>query len=346
MLVAGLLRIKKFNFQGFSMSQAPQNLPKRTRVLVKDILFQEKYRLTHTQVDIMAYIINALNWATPVGAFFPLTNKKFHEDLPQISEKTLEEALRVLKSLELIEVQMITVKEWGNARVRGISVLPKGLEYNSSYYKTDEQKIIDALKEQIFAQKLEIRELKEQDKESETIEREEKILEEALLSKEESNKYDDLTFTELIDTVTKEFAKTSEPICNGLKGWKKETTFYINSYNKLSIVTPLGEAIQVKNPVKINEFWKYLYNNKDKIGETIDFTKELTIEELKKRYIGMDIVIDNMKLQVYNIEEVINGVKIYVQDRKTLKVATISQNGEDKIFTFKECEDALFELRE
>ena len=42
------------------MSKAPQNLPKRTRVLVKDILFQEKYRLTHTQMDIMSYIINAL----------------------------------------------------------------------------------------------------------------------------------------------------------------------------------------------------------------------------------------------------------------------------------------------
>lgn len=41
------------------MSQAPQNLPTRTRILVKDILFQEKYRLTHTQIDVMAYIINA-----------------------------------------------------------------------------------------------------------------------------------------------------------------------------------------------------------------------------------------------------------------------------------------------
>jgi len=48
MLGSGLLKIKKFNFQGFIMSITPQNLPKRTRVLVKDILFQEKYSLTHT----------------------------------------------------------------------------------------------------------------------------------------------------------------------------------------------------------------------------------------------------------------------------------------------------------
>jgi len=69
--------------------------------LVKDILFQEKYRLTHTQVDIMAYIINALMWTTKVGAFFPITNKKFQQDLPQVSEKTLEESLRVLKAMGL-----------------------------------------------------------------------------------------------------------------------------------------------------------------------------------------------------------------------------------------------------
>ena len=97
------------------MSQKPQNLPKRTRVLVKDILFQEKYRLTHTQVDIMAYIINALAWSTKVGAFFPVTNKKFHQDLPQISEKTLEESRRVLTAMELIEVQMISVLKWNIA---------------------------------------------------------------------------------------------------------------------------------------------------------------------------------------------------------------------------------------
>jgi len=117
------------------MSLTPQNLPKRTRILIKDVLFQEKYRLSHTQLDVMAYIVNALTWATKIGAFFPISNKKFQQDLPQVSEKTLEESLRVLKAMELIEVQMITIPKWNNARVRGISILPKGLEYNSIYFK-------------------------------------------------------------------------------------------------------------------------------------------------------------------------------------------------------------------
>jgi hypothetical protein len=59
------------------MSQTPQNLPKRTRTLVKDILFQEKYRLTHTQVDIMAYITNALTWQLKLGLFSLLAPKSF-----------------------------------------------------------------------------------------------------------------------------------------------------------------------------------------------------------------------------------------------------------------------------
>jgi len=321
------------------MSQAPQNLPKRTRVLVKDILFQEKYRLTHTQVDIMAYIINAMTWTLKVGSFFPVTNKKFHEDLPQVGEKTLEEALRVLKAMELIEVQMITVPSWGNARVRGISVLPKGLEYNSSYYKVDEKKIIKNLKE-------EIRELKEQMKSLKAIEsKEEQILEEAL-DRDSSSKYYDLGFTELIRTVSKEFGETAEPICNGVKGWHKETKFYINSYNKLTILSPSGQIVQVKNPVEINSFWKYLYNNRNQIGKLVDFTKKLTIEELNERYVGMNMMLDKMRFRVYKIKEVKNGVNVSIQSRDSGKIATISRDEKAVLFSLEECENSLLGLRE
>ena len=55
-----------------------------------------------------------------------------------------------------------------------------------------------------------------------------KSIEEAT-EKEETTNYADLEFTPLIKTVTKKFSLTSEPICNGVKGWQKETKFYINS---------------------------------------------------------------------------------------------------------------------
>jgi len=326
------------------MSKIPQNLPKRTRVLVKDILFQEKYRLTHTQVDIMAYIINALMWATKVGAFFPITNKKFHEDLPQISEKTLEESLRVLKAMELIEVQMIAVPKWNNAYVRGISVLPKGLEYNASYYQAKEKKIIDNLKEQMFTQKQELVELREQLKHLEATETESKIVEDAI-EKDDGINYDDLEFTSLIKTVTKEFGATSEPICNGVKGWKKETQFYINSYNKLTILSLSGEVAQLKNPIEISDFWKYLAKNRHQIGKVIDFTKELTIDELNRRYVGMDIALNEIKFRIHKIEAYKNGVQVSLQKSDNENIAMLSKNGEAIVFGFKECEKVLLGLR-
>ena len=319
------------------MSKIPQNLPKRTRVLVKDILFQEKYQLTHTQVDVMAYIINAMTWATQIGGFFPITNKKFHADLPQISEKTLEEALRALKAMELIEVQMITVASWGNAHVRGISVLPKGLEYNSSYYKADEKKIIKSLEQEIM-------ELKEQLKHLETTESENRIIQE-YIEKEEAIAYDDLEFTPLVKTIIKEFGATSEPICNRVKGWDKETQFYINSYNKLTILTPTNSIIQLKDPVQINNFWKYIDKNRDQIGKVLDFTKELTIDELNRRYAKMEIAIQENIFRVHKIEKLKNGVQVSLKSKESSKVSVISKDGKSVVFGLEECEKVLLGLR-
>ena len=347
------------------MSQTPQNLPKRTRLLVKDILFQERYRLTHTQVDIMAYIINAITWAVKVGAFFPITNKKFHEDLPQISEKTLEEALRVLKAMELIEVQMITVPSWKYAYVRGICILPKGLEYNGTYYQIEEKEIINNLTKQMSAKDQEIAKLKEEleninavdapqtpektDKQIEKTEetqeeKEAKIIEEAT-EKDNGSNYDNLGFTELKKTVTKEFGETSEPICNGVKGWEKETTFYINSYNKLTIQSPTGDVAQLKNPIEISDFWKYLAKNRHQIGKVIDFTKELTLDELNNRYVKMEIALNEKKIRVQKIEKLKNGVQVSIKSSDSGNIAMLSRGGETIVFGLEECERVLLGLR-
>jgi len=320
------------------MSITPQNLPKRTRVLVKDMLFQEKYRLSHTQMDIMSYIVNALMWTTKVGAFFPITNKKFQQDLPQVSEKTLEESLRVLKAMELIEVQMINVPTWNNAYVRGISVLPKGLEYNSSYYHADEKKIIKTLEQEIV-------ELKAKVKEFESTETDKEILEEAKEKEDTSSNYDDLEFTTLIKTVNKEFSLTSEPICNMVAGWQKETQFYINSYNKLTVLTPTGNILQIKDPIQVHDFWKYIERNRHQIGKVIDFTKELTVEELNYRYAKMEIKIQEHKFRVYKIEKIENGVKISLSKRGSDKISFISKDEEPIMFGFEECEKVLLGLR-
>jgi len=322
------------------MSITPQNLPKRTRVLVKDMLFQEKYRLSHTQMDIMSYIVNALTWTTKVGAFFPITNKKFQQDLPQVREKTLEESLRVLKAMGLIEIEMIRVPKWKNARVRGISILPKGLEYNSIYFKADEKKVIESLEAKITELETKLKQL-----ESTEEEKDKELLEEAIEKEDTSTKYSDLEFTYLITTVTKEFSLTSAPICNMVAGWQKETEFYINSYNKLTVLTPTGNIIQIKDPVKVHDFWKYIDINRHQIGKVIDFTKELDVDELNYRYAKMEIKIQEHKFRVYKIEKLKDGVKVSLSKSDSDKISFISKGGEAIVFELEECEKALLGLR-
>ena len=133
------------NFKESVMSKLPSTLPKRTRTIVKDILFQEKYNLSHTEVDLMAYIFNALNWSMQVDGHLVLNTNKFRQDLPQIGEKSLEASLRTLKDRNLIEVDMVSVPIWRNSKARGIKITSLGLEYNASLYKPDEKKVMKHL---------------------------------------------------------------------------------------------------------------------------------------------------------------------------------------------------------
>ncbi|SFV60228.1 hypothetical protein MNB_SV-12-1030 [hydrothermal vent metagenome] len=163
--------------------------------------------------------------------------------------------------------------------------------------------------------------------------------------KKKSTKYDDLEFTELVKTVTKEFGETSEPICNGVKGWQRETKFYINSYNKVSVLTPLGDSIQLKDPLDISNFWKYLDKNRHRIGEIIDYSKELTLEEINRRYIDLDIYLNNTKLTVRKIEKFESEVRIILKNNNTGNLVAISRGKNNTILDLKECENILLNLR-
>jgi DNA-binding PadR family transcriptional regulator len=149
MLITGLLKFKTMNFKESIMSVIPKNLPKRVRVLVKDLLFQEKHQLTDTQVDIMSYIFNAFVWAMKVEGYIILTSKKITDDMPQIGQKTLEASLKELENKGLIEKNVVIVPPWNNSRARGIKITSNGMEYNSSLYAPSHQAIINAYQERI-----------------------------------------------------------------------------------------------------------------------------------------------------------------------------------------------------
>ena len=48
------------NFKESTISITPKNLPKRTRVLSKDLIFQEKHHLTDTQSPIFLMPLDGL----------------------------------------------------------------------------------------------------------------------------------------------------------------------------------------------------------------------------------------------------------------------------------------------
>lgn len=205
------------------------------------------------------------------------------------------------------------------------------------------KEIIDNLKEQMLTQNQEITQLKEQLKHLEATETTSKIVEEAI-EKDEGIDYDDLEFTSLVKIVTKEFGATSEPICNGVKGWKKEMQFYINSYNKLTILNPSGEVAQLKSPIEIGNFWKYLSKNRHQIGKVIDFTKKLTVDELNKRYAQMNIVLKETKFKVHQIENLNDGVQVAIKSSDN-KISVLSREGKAIVFGLEECEKVLLGLR-
>jgi len=70
-------------------------------------------------------------------------------------------------------------------------------------------------------------------------------------------KSEEADFVELKKTVTKKFGESLEPICNGVDNqdhWLKETTFYINSYRQLAIITPTGQHKQLQDPLRDSSF--------------------------------------------------------------------------------------------
>jgi len=355
------------------MSVTPNNLPKRTRVLVKDLLFQEKHLLSNTQVDVMSYIFNAFSWAIKINGCMALTNKKFSDDLPQIGEKTLESSLQELESKGLIEREGIRVPQWRNARVRGIKITSAGLKYNNSLYTPTYQAMMTAFQERItqLEEKIEatsekkiesplepispvnsLIEAKEQEEETtppqlnqETKKQEEMPVEAKIpnepdtISKEKkdlktythTHRSEALSFSEFVSQTKKRFALAGEPISNMVDGWQKESTFYINSFGQLACTTPDKKCGQIKNPVEVNKFWRWLFNHQNRVGKLIDLGKiNEIIVQLNKKYKDKEIKLGGKKIWIEEICSKNEGLIIKIRN-KHQSITTITNKGRQPI---------------
>jgi DNA-binding HxlR family transcriptional regulator len=320
-------------------------VPQRTQILIKDLPFQEKYHLSHTQTDLMAYLVNVISWAICIDGYYVILTNKILSDLPTIGIKTLEASLKALKDLGLIECKMVEVPQWkGKFKYRGMKLTSKGKEYNAKLIlPTQDKKMRDLEKKN--------RELEEENKKLQEIINNMSVSESEVSTpnQEEPKPIVPEMPTKqpieiFIDDVVKRFGRSSQPICNAVPTWNKETTFYINIYNRLSVITPANEHKQLKDPLLIYSFWQWLYANSRRIGDKIDFNKKPTIKELEKRFLNQTVLINDRKERVHEFVEVADGVKIKVANQEgKIRFIMDKDTHKEKVFELGMCQKILFD---
>jgi hypothetical protein len=125
--------------------------------------------------------------------------------------------------------------------------------------------------------------------------------------------------------------------------WNIKTTFYINSYNKLSTLTPDNNSKQLKDPLEISHFWEWLFTHTQRIGDKVNFDKTPTVKELEKRFLNQTILIGKNREIVREFLETEEGIKIKVEDEKgKIRFIVDSRTQKDKVFELGEVREVLF----
>jgi len=340
------------------MSIQPKNY---THTTILDFDFSRKYNLTPTQSYVMSYLRNIPSWATDIGdKFFLLTTNKINNDL-QFNEKTVAGAITRLKKLGLIKTKMVEYSEWSDyKKFRAIKITDSGMKYSLNFARPKEDKIIVDLKKEIEDLKIKsnatdelIRKLQDENM---------KLKDSLFKSREEIKKISQLppqnqekdefsksrgnnSLTQEVNKdfflfkqrITKKFANSNLPICNAVEGWHYKTEFVINSYNKLSIITPKGEYKQLANPKEIDNFWQWLYKNQERIG---DVRGDEEWESLLF-FIGFFVLMNKRKYKIHNFQKASGGVKMQLkaQDGEIIKI--VQPKTESEILNIEDCKKWL-----
>ena len=314
----------------------------RTTIIVKDLLFQEKYNLSHSQTDLMAYFVNVTSWAMEINNHRMIATKKIMRDMPCMGEKTIEASIKVLKDLKLITCKTLQVVVWtGKPWIRGIKLTEKGKEYNAKLMLPSKDKKVRDLEKEVnelkeIIRKLKVEKPKQIEKIKETKERVKSFIPE--IPKKEKIDF-------FIEDITKIFGQNNKSICNGVPEWDKNTTFFINSYNKLGIITPEDNVRQLKKPSEINKFWKWISQHPKRIGYKINFDVSPNLKELKKIYMNEIIVVNGEKEKINNLIQKKRGIKIVVENSNgDIRPLLDKKTKGDLIISNKQCQDLLFEL--
>ena len=165
----------------------------------------------------------------------------------------------------------------------------------------------------------EMQEIKEQNRE---LKLENKALKERVEMQEKPENSSSKQIEEDIDTfrknTIKEYAQSGKPLCNAVKTsdkWLIDTSFYINSYSRLSIYLPNGDVKQIAEPKRIENFWTWLFYHQHRVGKLLKTKQKANISTLMPLK-GSVISMNQTSFKIYDLEAVIGGVKVTLLNTK------------------------------
>ncbi|MCK4440913.1 MAG: hypothetical protein KAU90_02835, partial [Sulfurovaceae bacterium] len=242
--------------------------------------------------------------------------------------KVHQEISDLKKENEEFRIQQEELEE----RNRDLELKYKAMELTIKSSEDLNQKAIEALE----AQKLKDEQIALLEKE---LKETKKKLEMVIKDSKENNqtpKEKNRDLKKFIDKTIKEYAKTGKAISNCVFNkdkWAKKTQFYINSYNKLSIYTETGNFIQIAEPKKIDNFWKWLFVHQHRVGVVLDTQKSADISSILP-FLGESIIINENLYKIHQINAVVGGVKIELENKEG-KIITLNNGFSSDIIDVK-----------
>jgi hypothetical protein len=243
-------------------------------------------------------------------------NEEFRVENDSVNSKNLE--LEIKNSdLEFKNKALELMLEADRDRDK---LLIEGAEAIERVKEIQKEQIILKREYQILQEELNMKEVEEKDKKSKSAEKQEKDMD---------------TFRKKI---TKEHAQSGKAICNAVQNqdnWSAETKFHINSYNRLSIYLPNGEAKQISDPKQVDFFWVWLFFHQHRVKNLLNTNIKANISSLRK-FEGKPLKINNQIVTVYRLDPLIAGVKVTLLDREG-KLTTMGNGYGSKIIDVERC---------
>ena len=125
------------------------------------------------------------------------------------------------------------------------------------------------------------------------------------------------------------FSANAKVLCNGVDGWHHDVLFYVNSFSRLMVKLLTGKFEQITDPDRIQSFWKWLFENQDRIGKIVDKPVDQRILKLIS-FEGK--IFSTKKHKVKKIKAVDKGVTILLENIETHNQGLIAdKNGNTTI---------------